>query len=150
MSEQKTNVDIDGDGKPDITVTAIKPVVVDGTEQVKGDIIAEFQQQKADVHYKIIIPSTNDPNEVKRVFVGVNGVPYTILRDIPVIVPRCVVTTLADAKETRYRDSKQVGPLGNKLKEPYEAQSYPVQILAEVPVKKIAAEQKKIDEEFGL
>lgn len=148
-------IDVDGDGNPDIEVKGLKPKkaaqpkVVEGTELPKdGDSLNEFNSQKASVHLKIILPSTNDPNEVKRVFVGVNGVPYTLVRDYPHIVPKCVVEALNNARETRYRDGPK-GPLGNITKVPYPALSYPFQVLGEVPADQVEVERAKVVEEFG-
>ncbi len=162
MSKNTQAVDLDGDGKADIEVKKraeakpkaepkanVRPAVPEGTQAPDADQLGEFQKQKAQTHLKIVINSTNDPAEVKRFYVGAKGVPYTRIRDVPVIVPRSVVGILNDARETRFRDGPK-GPLGQVTKVPYQALSYPFQILGEVATEDVEAERKKIADEYGL
>lgn len=106
------------------------PTQVDGGEKPDADAGQEFQKQKAEKHFRIVIPSSNDPTEVRRVPIGVNGVFYTIVRDEEVVVPACVLEQLNNATETRYRK----GPArndGSHEMVAYEAKSYVYQNLGE-------------------
>lgn len=105
---------------------------IDGADKQDSDATEEFQKQKADAHFRIVIPSSNDPTEVKRIPVGVNGVIYTILRDVEVVVPKCILDALDIATETRYRKGPQK-PDGTVEMIPYEAKSYLYQNLGEAP-----------------
>lgn len=87
----------------------------------------EFQKQKHEPHYKIVIPSTGNENELKRVPVGVNGVVYTILRDEEVVVPIAVLHNLDIALETRYRQKKEASGATTQI--PYKVKSFPYQII---------------------
>ncbi|MGZ5078614.1 MAG: hypothetical protein ACXWHZ_03600 [Usitatibacter sp.] len=99
-------------------------------QEAKTEVEQEFRTQKKDRHFKIIVPSTGKDDEVKRIFVGVNGVPYTFVRDEPIVVPKCVLDALDIALETRYKDGKDAD--GNKTKVAYKVKSYAYQILEEV------------------
>lgn len=106
-------------------------------ENAEVDTLAEFQSQKADDHFKIVIPSSGREDEVKRIYIGVNGVPYTILRDADVIVPKCVLQALDIAVETRYRDGKDTE--GNPIKIPYKVRSYPYSVVdGPIPASEVA------------
>jgi hypothetical protein len=83
-----------------------------------GQNAGEFKAQQDQRRIRIVIPSTQDQNELKRVSVIGNGIPYSILRDVPVDVPEIVVNILNDAIETRY---KRIGD----VMVPYRAKSYP-------------------------
>jgi hypothetical protein len=151
---QAQDIDLDGDGKPDVTLSAFaqaakgKDAEIAKSEHAakaeakqksaapkpaedapKTEVAQEFRRQKAEPHFKIIIPSTGKEDEVKRIFVGHNGVPYTIGRDEEVIVPKGVLNVLDDAQETRYRD-KTNGD-GTVTKVAYKVKSYPYEVLSE-------------------
>lgn len=88
----------------------------------QGENADEFAKHQAQRRIRIIIPSTNDVNELKRVSVIGNGIPYTILRDTPVDVPEIVLNILRDAVEVRYKRVK------DEMR-PYKARSYPFEVL---------------------
>jgi hypothetical protein len=118
--------------------TSAQPTEVEGGTRPDAGTMGEFQRQKSAKHFRIVIPSTGLPGEVKRVFIGVNGVPYTILRDVEVVVPQCVLDALDVAVEKRYRDGPK-DELGNITKVPYDVKSYHYQNLGEAdPTKKAA------------
>jgi hypothetical protein len=106
---------------------AVKLAMAKAAEDAEFDTLAEFQSQKADDHFLISIPSSGKDDEVKRVFVGVNGVPYTILRDEEVMVPKAVLAALDIAVETRYREKTVEGHI---VKVPYKVRSYPYVVVS--------------------
>lgn len=107
------------------------PTKVDDADRQDSDATEEFQKQKAEKHFQIVIPSSNDPTEAKRIPLGVNGVFYTIQRDEEVVVPKCVLDNLDIAVETRYKRGTQK-PDGTFEMVPYPAKSYLYQVIREV------------------
>jgi hypothetical protein len=106
------------------------PTVVDGGAKLGSDELGEFQKQKADKHYRIIIPSTGKEDEIKRIPVIANGVFYTIQRDEEVVVPQVVLNILNDAIETRYRTKTDKDGAVELI--PYNVKSYRYENLGEV------------------
>jgi len=76
---------------------------------------------------KIIIHESQNPNAVNPVFVGVNGIGYTINRGEEVEVPVGVVEALNNARETLYDRKKD--ELGREYLSARQALSYPFSIL---------------------
>jgi hypothetical protein len=108
-------------GKPKADAPAEKHV------DKEVDVKEEFQSQKANDHFKIIVPSTGAVDEVKRIVVIPNGVFYSFVRDEEVVVPKAVLDALDIAQETRFRDAKDSD--GKAIKVPYKVKSYPYQII---------------------
>ena len=64
---------------------------------------------------KVRIVMHNQDSDDKPVFVAVNGMGYSIPREIPVVIPRPILVALENAVETKYyreeRDGKPFGPI---------------------------------------
>lgn len=71
----------------------------------------------------ITILESNDKHAVDPVFVGVNGVGYSIKRGVPVPVPRAVMNVLENARQTVYDVSHD--ERGAMKLNPRSALSYP-------------------------
>ena len=90
------------------------------TSPLEGDVLEGKERTK------ILIHESQDPNAVNPVFVGVNGIGYTINRGEEVDVPVGVVESLNNARETLY---DRVIENGHEHLVPREALSYPFSIL---------------------
>jgi hypothetical protein len=76
-----------------------------------------------DERVSITILESNDKHAVDPVFVGVNGVGYSIKRGVPVTVPKAVVNVLENARQTVYDVSHD--ERGAMKLTPRSALSYP-------------------------
>ena len=78
---------------------------------------------------KIILHNQDGPDGDKAKFVAVNGVGFSIPREVPVFVPQPIVVALENATETRYyreeRDGQSFGPIITK-----EVRRFPFSILS--------------------
>ena len=62
-------------------------------ETISGELLKKSDRVRLTIH------ESSDKNAVDPVFVGVQGIGYTIKRGVPVDVPRSVVTALENARQ---------------------------------------------------
>lgn len=90
-------------------------------EPDKSVFISAKAEIDAAPRIKIRVHKTGDRNEMKYVFVGVNGVGYQIERGVEIDVPEPVVSVLENAVQTLWEYEEE-----KKTLVPRQALSYPL------------------------